>query len=370
MSITTPTDSQIETLRAAASDATEGDIVVSFDGVTIAIAGNGETTVATPEGSHTVPGIDGEAFSSIAAANGDYVTNWYYWNRTLETLTDPERAYLRWLEHAEENSVPDRYEALGDGIARSWGELHITTTLATHDGEPGKRRYSIRNDRDTDSAREELEQCGSEDARRIARLDDEGRYRPLKTAPTLRTGWEISGVDATEVLRTIDRLYPATVQNWNLACQGELDVTHWRETAERQTGMYDLVDELPAESVEWLAESCCVDSQCLKRREWDYDEETPLAVPRGEGEFPCREPCSLVISCARKFTILESEDEHEYTFSLTPSEKAQLEEIIEAVGDGRINDIREGDIYDSANRYRARYLIAKRFRDGELPTGS
>lgn len=367
MSITTPTDAQIDALRAAASNAT--DTGLSFDEVTIKNTGDGEATIATPEETH-VPDIDSGEFASIAIANGDYVTNWYYWNRTLKAFTDAEREYLQWLERAEEENVPDRYEALGDGITRTWGELQITTTLATHDGEPGERRYSVRNERDTESARADLEQCDPEDARRIARLDDSGRYRPLKTAPTLRAGWEIAGLDASELLRTIDRLYPVTVQNWHMACQGELDVTHWRETAERQTGIYDLVDELPQESVEWLAEACCVDSQCLKRRKWDYEEETPLDVPRGEGEFPCREPCSLVISCARKFTILESEDEREYTFSLTPSEKAQVEEIIEAVADGRINDIREGDIYDSANRYRARYLMAKRFRDGELPTES
>jgi hypothetical protein len=110
-----------------------------------------------------------------------------------------------------------------------------------------------------------------------------------------------------------------------------------------------------------------VDSQCLKRREWEFDEETPLDVDGGDGAFPCREPCSLVVAAARKWATLEREAERTYEFTLTPSEKEQLEEILDAVADGRVDDIREADVYDGANRYRARYLRAKRLdADGNL----
>ena len=113
-----------------------------------------------------------------------------------------------------------------------------------------------------------------------------------------------------------------------------------------------------------LAAACCVDSQCLKRREWDEDESTELDVPRGEGEFPCREPCSLVVAAARQWAILENEEPRTYELELTPSERGQIESLIEAVADGRIDEIREADVGDGANRYRARYLRAKRFADG------
>jgi hypothetical protein len=110
-----------------------------------------------------------------------------------------------------------------------------------------------------------------------------------------------------------------------------------------------------------------VDSQCLKRRAWDRNEDEKLDAPRGEGEFPCREPCSLVVAAARKWTKLEEEATQTYEFELTPSEKAQLEAIVDAVADSRIDEIREADVYDGANRYRARYLRAKRFdEEGRL----
>ncbi|MGM0716693.1 MAG: DR2241 family protein, partial [Halobacteriota archaeon] len=98
-------------------------------------------------------------------------------------------------------------------------------------------------------------------------------------------------------------------------------------------------------------------------REWEYDEDTELGVDGGDGRFPCREPCSLVVTAARKWTKLEAEQERTYEFDLTPSEKAQVEAIIDAVADGEADDIREADIYRGANRYRARFLRAKRFDD-------
>jgi len=48
---------------------------------------------------------------------------------------------------------------------------------------------------------------------------------------------------------------------------------------------------------------------------------------------------------------------------LTPSEKEQIENIVGAVADGRTEEVREADTSDDANRWRARYLRAKRFDD-------
>lgn len=349
------TETQVVALREAASD----EDGVSFDGLVVTSGDNSGTyTVTTPEASHGP--LETDELMAIAENNAAYVTNWYFW--TQSDLTEDEWAFLRWLERTAENDVRDRYEALDNGIERAWGEISVTTTV----GETGQRQYSLCNvaDREHTALNEHTDPL---DARRIAKYDDDGHYRPLKTAPTLQTGWQFTGLTGTEALQTIDFIYPATVQNWYLERQDELDISHWRETAERQTGIYDIIDELDPEAVEWLATACCVDSQCLKRRQWDESEDSPLDVPRGDGAFPCREPCSLVIAAARKWTLLEREETREYTFELTPSEKAQIEDLIDAVSDGRTDDIREADTKDGANRYRARYLRAKRFDEhGQL----
>ena len=47
-----------------------------------------------------------------------------------------------------------------------------------------------------------------EDAIEIARSDDAGTYRPLKTAPNLRRGWQMNLADIGGLQRAIDYFYP------------------------------------------------------------------------------------------------------------------------------------------------------------------
>ncbi len=332
---------------------------IDFDGLRVEVAEEGYT-FETPEDAER--GLD-EAALRETAAGDPHVGNWYFWH-AVAPQTDARWAFLRWLEGAEERPLSDRYDALADGLATEWGQLEITVTL---DGAAG-RSYDLRHVADAETPADELRAHEDPlDAREIAKHDDDGDYRPLKTAPSLRTGWRFPDLDAADVVEAVHAVYPATVQNWHREREGELDVDHWHETVERQTGIYGVVRTWDRgegyEHVNWVAEACCDDSQCLKRREWEYDEETDLDVDGGDGEFPCREPCSLVIAAARQWTKLEGEQAQTYEFELTPSEKEQVEEIIDAVADGRAGDIREADVYDGANRYRTRFLRAKLFDD-------
>ena len=348
--------SAIDALRAAADEG------VAF-GDLRAERGEDGFLFETPE--ERGEGLDAAGFEDAAREAAPYVADWYYWTRVVGDERGARYAFLRWLEGADEGDrgVRARYEDLADGVTRAWGELEITAKFGSgSDEENGERAYELRHVDDADRDRDELDAYAEpRDAREIARFDERGRYRPLKTAPTLPTGWVFDDLDGDDLVRAVDFFYPATVENWRREREGDLDVTHWRETAERQTGIYGVVDELPEEAVEWAAEACCVDSQCLKRRRWDYDEATELAVERGDGEFPCREPCSLFVAAAREWALLEREEPRTYEFELTPSEKEQLEELVDAVADGRVDEIREADLDDGANRYRARYLRAKLF---------
>ena len=332
---------------------------IAFDDLRVDCDGD-RYSFETPEASH--PNLDENELREVAAES-PYVDNWYFWHAAAPQ-TDDRWAFLRWLEGAEEQPVAKRYDALEDGRAAEWGELHIEVSLGTD----GRRRYELRHEDDAGRPDDELD--AYEDplaARELAKHDDDGDYRPLKTAPSLRTGWQFPGLGAGNLVQAVHAFYPATVPNWYREREGELDVTHWHETVERQTGIYGVVQTWDRgegyEHVNWVAEACCDDSQCLKRREWEYDEETELDVDGGDGEFPCREPCSLVIAAARQWTKLEGEQSETYEFELTPSEKEQVEAIIDAVADGTTEEIREADVYKGANRYRARFLRAKLFDD-------
>ena len=300
--------------------------------------------------------LDEEELRTVLAEHPDHLEEWAFW-QTRAPQAPARWAFLRWVEAAADTPPPERRRALVDGVSQTWGQLHLTVRL---DAE-AQRTYALRHVDDADTPAEHLEaHTDPLDARRIAKQDDDGRYRPLATAPTLQTGWRFSGLDAAAAVQAIDFFYPATIANWHRERQGELDVTHWDETTERQTGIYAVTEELDGEAVDWVAEACCEDSQCLKRREWDESDDRELSVPRGDGPFPCREPCSLVIAASRKWTMLEQEEEQAYTLHLTPSEKEQLETLLHAVADGTAGDVREADVRNGANRYRARFLRAKR----------
>ncbi len=335
---------QVDELTEAA---TEG---VDFDGLRAAFDRDGSDdrgfTLETPETRHA--GLSEREFRSFARDHPRYVSNWHYWNRIVGGRGTHRRAFLRWLERAD-RPVMERYDALAGtekedetGVTRTWGQLALTVSLS--DG--GERRYEVRHvdDREADDA--DLTTYDDPAAiRDLSRFTDDGEYRPLKTAPTLPSGWSFAARDGDDLYRTVEHVYPATVANWHREREGDLDVTHFEEAAARQTGIYAEVEELDRNALERAAEACCVDSQCLKRRAWDASEGDELDAPRGDGKFPCREPCSLFVAGAREFLRLEREDE---------SRRKDAE-------DGAT--VRAGDVSDPANRYRARYRRAKRIAE-------
>nr|WP_149785563.1 DR2241 family protein [Halorubrum aquaticum] len=351
---------------------------IRFEGFAVGVAGDDRAAdadahyVLEPAGDDSRTGLNERDLHAALADRAPAVTDWYVFERVVGEF-GPRRAFLRWIEDADGATVAERYAALAAGIERAWGQLRVIATVTDR----GERRYEVRHADDVGVPREELTAHDDPlEAREIVTLDGKGRYRPLKTAPTLRRGWVFPDLGPKELYETVETVYPATIANWHREREGELDVSHWRETMARQSGIYGVIRTWDRgeghEHVNWVAEACCDDSQCLKRREWEYDEDTDLDVDGGEGVFPCREPCSVVVSAARKWTRLESEQPRTYEFDLTPSEKEQLEEIVDAVADGRTDEIREADTKEGANRYRARFLRAKLFDDagnlGGVPT--
>src|SRR6478752_6169105 len=78
----------------------------------------------------------------------------------------------------------------------------------------------------------------AEDAVEIAKYDDAGNYRPLKTAPNLRHGWRLELATVEELRRALDYSYPGRFALFAAWKSGHLKTTPLRETLERQSGMY------------------------------------------------------------------------------------------------------------------------------------
>lgn len=134
-------------------------------------------------------------------------------------------------------------------------------------------------------------------------VDQNGAFRPLRSAPTLRKGWACAVPDLPSLEEALNRLYPGSVADWwALEQQGEAAATSFRDFAGRQTGMYRSAQLLSPAGAEAFARACCDSAPCLKRRIWVVDS---LGPAHGTGGIPCLEPCAVALEMARQAAKLE-----------------------------------------------------------------
>jgi len=237
--------------------------------------------------------------------------------------------------------------------------------------------YEIRHERDVGFPLDALEISADPfAARAIAQETDDGEHRPLKTSPNMRAGWALAGLDAAALWTALDYLYPACALHWYAGGAATLRVTHWRETALRQSGMYGAVKLLDDDAVRNAARACCADVVCLRRVAWEIDEGTAMEMaeegePPGEARVPCPEACSIFISFARQVLKVERAPRQPVP-GLVPmgsDELRQLQALVVAAGNGTLGRVREGEFDDPLNTRRIRYLAA-RLADAEAPPES
>lgn len=140
------------------------------------------------------------------------------------------------------------------------------------------------------------------DAAVISAFDAGGNFRPLKTAPNLRRGWELNLGGFGELRLALDLFYPAALGNWRALLRGENLSRPLAETLGRQTGMYRITAKLDAPEALGIAKSLC-SAGCLRRILWTVDGKPPSSYGAcGAGEIPllCTDACSLFLGGARR----------------------------------------------------------------------
>jgi sirohydrochlorin cobaltochelatase len=112
----------------------------------------------------------------------------------------------------------------------------------------------------------------AEDAIEIAKYDDAGNYRPLKTAPNLRHGWRLELDTMEQLRRALDYFYPGRLAVFAAWKNGKLRTTPLRDTLDRQSGMYRVAAKISDSQIDNLvADFCRSNGGCLRTILWKRD---------------------------------------------------------------------------------------------------
>lgn len=176
-----------------------------------------------------------------------------------------------------------------------------------------------------DDGRENLEVLGGvENVQEVAKFDKAGKYRPLKTAPNLRRGWQLHVANAPELARALDSFYPGRLGVFTAWKKNCLPITSLRKTLERQSGMYRVAASISDSQANGVVGNFCrSDGGCLRTILWKRDEsgvpastklpdskfdpardqaapETLPSASRGMIPLLCQEPCNLLVAECRR----------------------------------------------------------------------
>lgn|ERR1051325_7750182 len=187
--------------------------------------------------------------------------------------------------------------------------------------------------RDDESLEQLQTHQNAEDALEIAKYDDAGNYRPLKTAPNLRHGWRLDLATHEELRRSLDYFYPSRLAVFATWKNGYLKTTPLRETLDRQSGMYRVAAKVSDQQInELVADFCRSDNGCLRTILWKRDRNGVIAstkLPKQKFDpaydqvmaacnarasrsevatvpLLCQEPCNLLVAECRKAVKGES----------------------------------------------------------------
>jgi sirohydrochlorin cobaltochelatase len=118
----------------------------------------------------------------------------------------------------------------------------------------------------------------ADDAIKIARYDDAGNYRPLKTAPNLSHGWRLELATLDALRRALDYFYPGRLAVFAAWKSGQLQITPLRETLDRQSGMYRVAAKISDEQIDCVVgDFCRSDGGCLRTILWKRDMQGTVA---------------------------------------------------------------------------------------------
>ena len=166
----------------------------------------------------------------------------------------------------------------------------------------------------------------ADDAIEIARYDDAGNYRPLKTAPNLQHGWRLELTTLDALRQALDYFYPGRLAVFVAWKSGRLRTAPLRDTLDRQSGMYRVAAKISDEQIDCVVgDFCRSDGGCLRTILWKRDKQGTVAstklppekfdpafdqvraptrsrstIPATAIPLLCQEACNLLVAECRK----------------------------------------------------------------------
>ena len=189
--------------------------------------------------------------------------------------------------------MADSIEEIVDGVAAPFyfGQILITKREGTG---------FVLLHRDDASLNQVQTHRDAENAIEIAKYDDAGNYRPLKTAPNLRHRWRLELATVEELRRALDYFYPSRLTVCAAWKRGYLKTTALRETLDRQSGMYRVAAKISDPQInDLVADFCRSDSGCLRTILWKRDRDGVIAsakLPREKFD----PVCDQAAACSRR----------------------------------------------------------------------
>src|SRR6266545_2105619 len=130
-----------------------------------------------------------------------------------------------------------------------------------------------------DEVRNDLQRFkNTDDAIEIAKHDDVGNYRPLKTAPNLCHGWRLELETLEKLRHALDYFYPGRLAVFAAWKSDKLQTTPLRETLDRQSGMYRVAAKISDSQInDLVAGFCRSNGGCLRTILWKRDADGAIA---------------------------------------------------------------------------------------------
>jgi len=241
--------------------------------------------------------------------------------------------------------------ALKAFVAQLGSELVLAQILLQRSGGD----FELRHVDDRTKSATELTEASPEQAREIAQFTADGAFRPLKSAPSLKSGWRMRVPDTATLELALNQFYPGALADWFATQSPAPPVTNYREFTNRQTGMYRITAMLDDVQAARVVTACCSTEFCLKRRLWTVAGH-PTDEAAAKSLIPCLEPCALLLEFAR-FAMRTEQDEK--AGLQLPARESEMTTAVEDQTSTPTAGLREADFNSPRNPRRRRWLQEK-----------